>query len=134
MASLISHLEASESPRFISLVTLSRGPLWSPQGAKEVLPYSLVSFPLQLIENATWLLTHSLDRASSGYNSLSHCGAVMMKTVPNNVSTVFLEGKMLMRTLLSHGAVTSFCSDKIHTPRNMEVGLRNFLFKHPASS
>lgn len=70
MALLVSHLEASESPRLISLVTLSRGPLWSPQAAKEVLPYSLVSFPLQLIENATWLLTHRLDGASSGYNSL----------------------------------------------------------------
>lgn len=65
MALLTSHLEASESPRFLPLVTLSQGPLRCHQAAKEVLPYSLVSFPLQLIEDATWLLTHSLDDASS---------------------------------------------------------------------
>lgn len=56
-----------------------------------------------------------------------------MKTAPVTWAPEFLEGKMLMKTLLSHVAVTttSFCQDKM--PRHIEVGLRNFCFKYLVS-
>lgn len=136
---LTSHLEASESPRLMSLVILSQGSLQCPQAAKEVLPSSLVSFLPQPEENAAWVKTHGLGRTSSGYNLLCHCDATVMRTAPAARVPVFPEGKMLVMTLLSHIAVpttplTRFHRAKLRMSSHLDVGLRHFHFKHPASS
>ena len=131
MVLLTSHLEASESPRLMSLF-YRKGPYRVPRLPRR---YCLP----QPEENAAWVKTHGLGRTSSGYNLLCHCDTTVMRTATAARVPVFPEGEMLVMTLLSHIAVpttplTCFHRAKLRMSSHLDIGLRHFHFKHPASS
>lgn len=78
-------------------------PLCCRQAAEEVSPYPLVSFPFQPIEDATWLLTHSLDEASSPI-----VAPLWWRLSPATWALCSQKANA-EEDLLSHGPVTSFC-------------------------
>lgn len=123
---------------YVTSYFISRVPTVSP-GCQGGIAFLFGVVPSSTRRKCRWVKTHGLGRTSSGYNLLCHCDATVMRTAPAARVPMFPEGEMLVMTLLSHIAVpttplTRFHLAKLRMSSHLDIGLRHFHFKHPASS